>query len=406
VSAFALLLAYVRPNALDREVNAISSAALLSRPATALLDPQRLAAAQHFEQVRVPLWIVMVALQIGVLAWFWSSGWSARLRDALRTRLPSEFLVRFWFGALVALLDKCAALVPQFFLFRLTRSMDLADILTRTWFLGWIESTIVAMVVAGAIAAGVLWLADRTHQWYLYTIAAVIGFTLLIAYVNPYVIAPLALPLKPLAASPALRADRAQLQRRTGIRVPIVMETIEQQTRLGQSFVIGWGGSQRIVISDTLLEGATEPELRFVLARWFSWVASNSALHVALVQGAMIVLGTALAVFVADRIGFRRDDDPVSRLALLGAIMGCVYLLGLPFYNGYARNLDIAADNAAIALTGDRAGAIRLEVRRADQALVPLCPPILSSWYLDRRPGAGELISDLQQRSNVCGQGR
>ena len=397
-----LALAIGRPNALDREVNAIPVHDLLTNSPLSLIDPARAAAAAHLEQIRIPVWTVMIAVQIGVLAWFWSAGYSAKLRDALRSVIGPEFLVRFCFGALVALLDKLVAFIPELVQYRFSRIMDLSNLLFRSWVAEWIVATLVAMIVAGAIASIVLWLADRTHQWYIYTIAGVIGFTLLVSYVNPTAIAPAYTQFHAYRLSGALAADAASLERRTGIRVSILEERVSPGTRLGSAFVEGWGGSQRVVFSDTLLAGSTEPELRFQLARAYAWISANSGLHLALIQGAFIVLGTALAVLISDRIGFRRDDDPVSRLALLGAVMGCVYLIALPFYNGYSKNLDLTTDAAAVALTGDPAAGVRAEVRDADQALRPVCPNTFAYWYLAAHPSPGQRIARLQGRPDTC----
>lgn len=392
-----------RPNALDREVSAFPAWALLHRSPAALVDPARAAAALHLQQFRTPVWIVMIALQIGILAWFWNAGWSARLRNWLRSALRPEFAVRFFFGASVAGIDKLAALVPQALEYRYMRILDLNNVLFRSWLVEWIAATLLDMAIAGCIAAVVLWLADRTHQWYLYTIAGVMGFTLLVSYANPFVIAPAYAHFSAARLPAPLQRDFAQLEARAGVSVPLLEEMVSGRTRLGSAYVMGWGGTQRAVVSDTFLAGSTPAEVRFVLARALAWVAANSGLHLALVQGAFLVFGAALAVFISDRIGFRRDDDPVSRLALLGAVMGGVYLVALPFYNGYARNLDRATDAAALALTRDPAAAIRLEVRRTDQALVPLCPNPFAYWYFDPRVPPGTRISDLQGTPDDCG---
>lgn len=397
-----LLQVIGRPNALDREVSALSVPALLHSSPAALIDPARAAAALHLQQFRTPIWIVMIALQIAVLAWFWNSGFSARLRDRLRSMLRSEFAVRFCFGALLAGVDKLAALVPQALEYRYMRILDLNNVLFRSWLVEWIAATLLAMAVAGCIAAVVLWLADRTHQWYIYTIAAVMGFTLLVSYANPLVIAPAYTPLSATQLSAPLRGDLRQFQARTGVSIPVLQAHVSRRTHLDAAYVMGWGGTQRAVISDTMFAGATQSELEFVLARSLAWVAANNGLHIALVQGAFFVLGAALAVFISDRIGFRRDDDPVSRLALLGAVMGAIYLVAVPFYNGYARSMDRATDAAALALTGDPASAIRLEVRHTDQALIPLCPNPFAYWYFDARVPSGTRISDLQGRPDFC----
>ncbi len=391
-----------RPNALDHVVNAIPAHALLTQSPFFLVDPARAAAAQHFEQFTIPVWFVTIAVQIAVLAWFWSSGRSARLRDRLRARIGSEFWVRFWFGALLAMIDRAAAFIPMFFQYRMSWIMGLSDVLTRYWFGNWLLSTIIAMVAAGLLASIVLGLVDRTHQWYAYTTAGIIGLTLLLTYIQPFALAPVFSSYRDLPPG-ALQSDLPALRARAGnVTVPVVEEIVSRRTHAGSSYVLGWGGSQRVVISDTAIAGATQPELRFTIARSFGWVAANSALHLALILGAMLVVGSALAVFLADRIGFRRDDDPVSRLALVGALLGCVYLVALPFFNGYERNLDMAADQYALTVTGDRVSAIRGAVRGADQALQPVCPHPLGYWYFATRAPAGQRIPILQGRPSVC----
>ncbi len=384
------LLAVVlgRPNALDVQVNALSAHALLTAAPAALIDRAREAAAGRLESFRVPVWLVTIAAQILVLARFWASGQSAQLRDWLRRRIGWEFGVRFCFGAALALIDKAAALIPQAVQYRFLRLMDLNELLFRTWLGHWIVGTVVTTIVIGITAAVVLWMADRTHQWYLYTIGAVFGFTLLVAYVTPFVIAPLTSSYTPYTAS--------------RVPVPMLEEHVSQRTRAGAPYVMGWGNTQRIVLPDTIVAGSTAPELHFFITRSLAWIDENLGLQTALVQSAFLVVGVAISVLIADRIGFRRDDDPVSRLALLGAVIGIVYLVALPFYNGYVRRSEIVTDGAAVAVTGDRVAAVRSQIRDADQDLQTICPRMLANWYLGARPSVGERVAVLQNLPDYC----
>jgi hypothetical protein len=92
--------------------------------------------------------------------------------------------------------------------------------------------------------------------------------------------------------------------------------------------------------------------------------------------------------------------------------MGCVYLIALPFYNGYTRNLDLATDKAAIAIAGSiwhsdaRADAIRLEIRQADQALRAACPSRFAYWYFEAHPAVSQRVSVLQGRPDPCASRR
>src|SRR5947209_8499485 len=84
-----LLAVATRPNALDRVVSAIPAHALLTQSPYALVDAQRTAAAARLEQFTIPVWLITIAVQIAILAWFWDSGRSAWLRDRLQLRIPS-----------------------------------------------------------------------------------------------------------------------------------------------------------------------------------------------------------------------------------------------------------------------------------------------------------------------------
>ncbi|HEV3155527.1 MAG TPA: hypothetical protein VGZ02_17100 [Candidatus Baltobacteraceae bacterium] len=391
-----------RPNALDAEVNALTAHALLTAPPTALIDPARAAAAARLQDFRNPMWIATLAVQIVALAWFWSTGRSAHLRDLLRARMRSEFWVRFCFGAALALIDRAASFIPQAIQYRFMKLMDLNELLFRTWLGHWIAGTIVIMIVVGLTAAIVLGLADRTHQWYVYTIAGVLAFTLLVAYVTPVLITPLTGSLVPFHPSAASQRPIAQIEQRTQSAIPIVVEQVSNRTRSGRAYVLGWGGTQRMVISDTLVAGSTPAEMQFFVARSLVWMRANLGLQTALVQAAFIVVGAALSVLIADRIGFRRDDDPVSRLALLGAVIGCVYAVALPFYNGYARRADIVVESAAVGVTADPVAAIRSEVRAADQDLDEICPKRVTYWYLSERAPVDQRIANLQNRPDEC----
>jgi Zn-dependent protease with chaperone function len=113
-------------------------------------------------------------------------------------------------------------------------------------------------------------------------------------------------------------------------------------------------------------------------------------------------LATALAVVIADRLTFRRDDDALSRLSLVFAFMGLIAIVLVPLYNAYSRNLESRADAYALTLTHDRASAIRAYVRIADETLSPLCPSQLARIYFYNSPPLGTRIAKVDGRRNRC----
>jgi STE24 endopeptidase len=139
---------------------------------------------------------------------------------------------------------------------------------------------------------------------------------------------------------------------------------------------------------------ATPSELTFVIARESAHVAAHDALRLDLYAALWLIVAAAISVAIADRIGFRRDDDPLSRIALLGCVLGVALIAFLPVQNAYSRRLEARADHVAIAATGDPASAVRLMVRLADVDLLPACPkPIVRRYFLTYPPIASRIAA-------------
>src|SRR5579875_1290472 len=173
-----------------------------------------------------------------------------------------------------------------------------------------------------------------------------------------------------------------------GVHVPIVVESIgaAADADVDISQISGLGPTAQIDISDTLMSTATPGELEFI--------AAHDALRLDLYAALWLIVAAAVAVTVADRIGFRRDDDPLSRLALLGAVLGIALLGLLPVQNAYSRRLEARADHAAVAATHDPASAVRLMVRLANVDLLPACPkPIVRRYFLTYPPIASRIAA-------------
>ncbi|MBV8636912.1 MAG: M48 family metalloprotease [Candidatus Eremiobacteraeota bacterium] len=359
-----------RPNALDQAVNALSDATLLSHPASALVDSARAEAADRLMHLMLAGWFVTFALQIVVLAYFWQSGLAARVRDRLRRRFRNEFVVRFLFGAVLALVGRAAGLLPELYIYRVQRAMSLSDQLLRAWAADWIANTIVTMIVVGIAVAIVLWIVDRTHQWYIYLLVAIVLASAGLSFIEPYVVLPRFGHYAEIP--PEYRADAASLEARAHVKVPL-LEHVDDRTHLGDAYVNGLGPSQRIVISDSIFQASSRREIRYVLARELGFIAIGGPLRIAVADAVFVIVGVALAVAIADRIGFRRDDDPMVRLALLGALLGLMYLAIVPFNNTMLRSLSWASEEYALTLTHDPAAAVRSIVRNADERLDAAC---------------------------------
>lgn len=389
-----------RPNALDRRVDALSAHALLTEPATMLVDPARQAAASRLVHWRLPAWICVQIFEAAALIYLWGSGGAATLRNYLSRRIRSDWLMRFTFGAALALVARIASVIPDFALYRIDRIMQLSVELTRTWALFWVAHTILGMIAAGLIAAIVLAWAGRTHQWYLYTILGILAGCLVFTYVSPYGRLPgsnAILPLQgPLAARIQLLWLRADLP-----RGPVAVERI-RSSPIGGAAVLGLGASRTILLSDTFIAGSTAPEIEYQVAVELGHLVHHDLFSIALIEGGIIIVFAALAVVVADRIGFRRDDDPLSRLAIVGALLALLYVAAVPVRNAALRSYDFATDRYAVALTGDPSDAIRALVRTSDQRMEEVCPDLSARLFLYTSPGVAARVAAINRVPASC----
>jgi STE24 endopeptidase len=107
-------------------------------------------------------------------------------------------------------------------------------------------------------------------------------------------------------------------------------------------------------------------------------------------------------VVIADRIRFRRDDDPLSRLTLVAALLALVYLAAVPVRNAALRSYDFSADQYAIALTRNPAAAVRSLVRTDDQHMEEVCPEWTATLYLYTAPGTGARVAAINRVPSGC----
>jgi hypothetical protein len=357
-AAFAAARALERPTALDLRVDALTTTALLSEPATSLVDPDRQAAAIRRTHWTVVGFVLAQIFEAVALIYLWSSGGAAALRDWLRRRIRSEWNARFLFGAALALVARLAAFIPAFYLYRVDHTLGLTYQLTRYWTLYWILHTMLAMVIAGLIAAIVLWLVERSHQWYVYAIVGILAASVAWSYVSLYL---------PSSDSRIVRTPGGVIAR----------------------------------LPDQLLPGRTPTELEYEAVE-ANYLNEYDRLSIAFIEGGIIIVFAAVAIVIADRLGFRRDDDSLSRLALVGALLALVYLAAVPVRNAVLRSYYLSADADAVVRTGNPAAAVRALIRDGDQRMVEVCPEWSAMLFLYTTPGVGSRVAAINHVRSSC----
>lgn len=401
--ALAANASYGGPTALDKRVSAIPAKRILTQSPTALVDPARQRAAQSLVRFTRPVWFVWTFSQILVLLYLWRSGRGARLRDFFRRHINNVYALRFLFGAALALVTQIATLPAAFFDYRLFRIVGLS---TET-FGNWVNDTLISygltMLVAGTFVTVVLTLVDRTHLWYLYVMAGVFATAFFLSFVNPIVIEPLFNHYTLLREDRPLARRLRALTRSVGLGdLPLYVSDLSRRSRTGNAYVVGMGSSKRIVLGDTLLATATDDEIVFTLAHELGHQVHRDVWRGTIFGSIVFIFGAAIAVLIADRIGFRRDEDALSRLTLVGSLLLAISVISMPLVNGFSRIIEADADRFAMQVDRDPVAGARTFIRFADDGMALVCPSRLARVYFYDHPPLGSRIAALTGQRNPC----
>lgn len=383
----------------DRHVSAIATRTLVRVAAPALVDPVRQRRARAIADYQDGLFVGWALAPVVAFLWLWRSGNAARLRDALRRSLPEPWMQRGVFGAALGTLATLAQIPLAFASYRVAHNVGLTIQTIPAWFLD--EVLRIATIAAGAavLVVVILALVEATRLWYIAFIALLYASVLTLVAVEPVLFSPLASYDMPAPAGLVAQGD--QVARALGTApVPLVVSS-SSRTSAKLSRTSGLGPFTRIIIGERRLAALTPGERRFLLARRYAHVREHDVLWLTLVATTLFVLAAALAVLVSDRIGFRRDDDALARLALVGAFLGIAALLFYPAYNAFHRAIEWRTDEIASRVAAPADGA-RLLVRRADDDLEALCGRRTVRWYFAARPPLGSRIAAIAGTPDPC----
>jgi Zn-dependent protease with chaperone function len=384
---------------LDARVDALTQQELLTRNPAALVDPGRQRRARAIADLRHAASTGWGIVQVLAFWWLWRSGTAARVRDWMRRRTRSRTAHRAVFGAVLGALGPLVALPFALVSYRVGFNVGVTDERLPQWFADYAIRIGLDALLGALIVTVVLSLVERVRLWYLVVMALIYAGALAGVALAP------ALPFGPAEKTTpnTVAAAAADVAQRIGVPgTPVVVLASSHHSNAMSSRVAGIGPATRTLLGDVTLVHLTPPELRAELARAFAHVRHADTLRQTLLAVTLFVLSAAIAVLLSDRVGFRRDDDALSRLALVATFLGLVLIATYPIYNAYARNVETLADRVALAALGDRASTVRAMVRYADDDLLPLCDRRSIRWYFDDRPALGGRIAEASGSADPC----
>ena len=384
---------------LDAQVDALTDHQLLTQNAASLVDPGRQRRARNIADIRHAASAGWGLVQILAFWWLWRSGGAARIRDMMRRRTRSRTAQRAVFGAVLGALGPIVSLPFGLISYRVGFNAGVTEERLPQWFIDYVVRIGLDALLGALVVVAVLALVDRVRVWYLVLVGLFYAGALAGVALSPVMPWGTAHKTTPNAVV-ALAVETARALGVPG--TPVVVLASSHHSNAMSTRAVGIGPTARAVVGDVTLAHLTLPEVRVALAHAFAHLAYNDTLRQTLIAVTLFVFSAAIAVLLSDRVGFRRDDDALSRLALVATFLGCVLVVTYPIYNADARNVESRADRVALSATGARAETVRVMVRWADDDLVPLCDRRSIRWYFDDRPPLGGRIAITAGLPDPC----
>jgi STE24 endopeptidase len=265
------------------------------------------------------------------------------------------------------------------------------------------------ILLVGPLAWFALWIMESSGGlWWLYVWALWIGFSLLMMWAYPVLIAPLFNRFTPLQDEGLRQRIQALLQR-CGFRSQgIFVMDGSRRSGHGNAYFTGLGRNKRIVFFDTLLGTLEPPEIEAVLAHELG----HFRMHHVRKRLLLMSLGTLAALAVLGwlsgqewfytGLGVTRPSPYMALMLFMMASPAFTFVLQ-PFTTWISRRHEFEADDYAVAQTGG-ADMILALVKLYRENASTLTPDALYSAFHDTHPPAPVRVAHIS--SNIASRDR
>ncbi len=273
--------------------------------------------------------------------------------------------------------------------------MFFMDLFKQTWLL---------VLFAAPLSLLVLWIMQQSSGlWWIWAWLVWSGFTLLMIWLYPTLIAPLFNRFEPLPEG-RLKSSIEQLLKRCGFKSSglFVMDGSKRSGH-GNAYFTGFGQAKRIVLFDTLLESLNDEEVCAVLAHELGHHHHGHVRKRLAFMSALSLVGFAMLDWLAGApwfyasLGMAHASDAAA-LALFVLIVPVFGFWLAPVTNGLSRRHEFEADAYAAEKTSAAALVSALVKMYRDNAAPLVTDACYSAWH-DSHPPAPVRIRHLRSRA-------
>jgi len=274
---------------------------------------------------------------------------------------------------------------------KITPGLFLVDLVKKTLLLG---------ILGAPLILAALWLMQETGAlWWLYVWLLWSGFTLLLVWAYPTLIAPIFNKFTPLKED-SVRQRIQSLLERTGFRSRgIFIMDGSRRSAHGNAYFTGFGKSKRVVFFDTLLQHLGEKEIEAVLAHELGHFKRRHVIKRMILSFGMSLIGLAILGWLVTQPWFYAGlgiTQPSTHAALtLFMLIGPVFTFFLqPLIAWGSRRYEYEADSFAAEQT-DAGELVSALVKLYKENASTLTPDPLHSAFYDSHPPAALRIAHL-----------
>jgi STE24 endopeptidase len=315
------------------------------------------------------------ALVIGAIA----VGRPRAARDLLGRMSGRGLLGAAGAGAAIVVVTELAAFPTSLAAHERSVDVGLSTQSLGPWLGDQAKGLVIGTLLAGAGAAALSALIRRSpRRWWIPGSIVIVGYGAVMSLLAPILIAPRFNDFDKLPESSDLRADVVELGDRAGVDVGSVyrVDASRRSTALN-AYVAGLGPTKRVVLFDTLIDGATKPELRSVVAHELGHEAHSDIPRGILFAALVTPLGLLLVRELSGAMSRRAGAEPSSAAAvpaLFLAIAIVTFAVNVPA-NQLSRKVEASADAFALRITEDPRALEDLQMRLAERNLSDVDPP-------------------------------